>query len=268
MINDAETGIEFVHRALTFILSVLVIGLVALARRSFAAGHRIRRALVYVVVFFVLEIFIGALLVVFGWVEQDASVGRVVADTLHVVNTFFLVGALASVVHYAGGGRIIRLRAAVEPYRLVLAGAVILVLIGVTGAINSLADTLFPADTILDGVRDEFGPAAPFLLRIRAVHPVAAIVGGAAVFIIIRRLVATFPGSPAGLGRRVQAIIGAQFVFGVLNLALLTPLETQIIHLLTAELLWIAFLVFSWRLLDGFDVDAPGHREHVSGAVS
>lgn len=266
--DDAATGIEFAHRVLTFVLSLLVIWLFTLARRTFAAGHRIRRAVNYVVVFFVLEILIGALLVVFGWVEQDASVGRVVADSLHVVNTFFLIGVLAFVVHHVSGGRLIRLMPAARPERLVLAGMAILVIIGVTGAVSSLADTLFPAETVLDGLREEFGPTAPFLLRFRVVHPVVAIVGGTAMFVIIGRLVAAFPGPNAGLGRRVQVIIGAQFGFGILNLALLTPLETQIIHLLMAELLWITFLMFSWRLFDGADVEMPDHREHVGGSAS
>ncbi len=266
--DDAATGIEFAHRALTFVLSLLVIGLFTLARRTFAAGHRIHRAVDYVVVLFVLEILIGALLVVFGWVEQDASVGRVVADSLHVVNTFFLIGALAFVVHHASGGRPVRPTPADPADRLVLAGMAILVIIGVTGAVSSLADTLFPPDTILAGLREEFGPAAPFLLRFRVVHPVVAIVGGTAMFIIIGRLVAAFPGANAPLGRRVQAIIGAQFGFGILNLALLTPLETQIIHLLMAELLWITFLTFSWRLFDFADVNFSDHREHVGGSPS
>ena len=48
-------------------------------------------------------------------------------------------------------------------------------------------------------------------------------------------------------------IIGGQFVLGVLNIALLTPLETQILHLLAAETLWIAYLFLIWSRLEGTD---------------
>jgi cytochrome c oxidase assembly protein subunit 15 len=248
-IDDAATGIEFTHRAATFVLSALVAALYLVASRALDAHHRIRRAVRWLVGFFVAEVIIGALLVAFGWVEDDASVGRVVADGLHVVNTFFLLAAAAFVVHYAAGGRRPSWRNPDPDRRAILAGLGVVVLIAVTGAINSLADTLFPADTVLEGVREEFGAAAPFLVRIRAVHPIVAILGGIAVFFVVRRITdATATGRAARLGRIVQYTVGAQFAIGILNLSLLTPLETQVLHLLAADLLWVLLLFFDWEL--------------------
>jgi heme A synthase len=246
--DDAATGIEFAHRALTFALTFLMLGLIAMARRTFASGHPVRRAAAYAGAFFVLEILIGALLVVFGWVEDDASVGRVVADGLHVVNTFLLVGALTVIAYHSGAERAQARTTGDRTDRLLLAGLAILLVLGITGAINSLADTLFPPDTVLDGVRDEFGPAAPFLVRIRAVHPVVAIAGGAALFALSRSVGAAAAGHAAVLGRFIRQIIAVQFALGVLNIALLTPLEIQVVHLLAAELLWIAFVLFTMHV--------------------
>lgn len=260
-IGDSATAIEFAHRAATFVLSALVAWLYFFARRTFDVGHRIRGAMRWLVTFFLLEVGVGALLVAFGWVEDDASIGRIVADGLHVVNTFFLVAAIVLVVHYAAGGRRGRFGADGSQRRMLLFALSTVVLIAVTGAINSLADTLFPAETVLEGIRDEFGRAAPFLLRIRAVHPVVAIVGGVAVFSIVRSLGdAATNADTHRLARVVQYTVGVQFALGILNLALLTPLETQVLHLLTADVLWIALLLFAWQLGEpaaSDPVDAP-----------
>lgn len=267
-IDDAATGIEFAHRAATFVLSALVVGLYLAARRTVGAVHRIRRAIRWLIGFFVAEVVIGALLVAFGWVEDDASVGRVVADGLHVVNTFFLVGAAALVVHYVSGGGRPSWRHPDSDRRAVLAALGVVVLIAVTGAINSLADTLFPADTVLEGVREEFGPAAPFLLRIRAVHPVVAILGGIAVFFTVRRFTdALGEGRSARLGRLVQYTVGAQFAIGILNLALLTPLETQVLHLLAADLLWVLLLFFVWDTDPAAPPGSPGAPDLLAEAA-
>ncbi len=82
----------------------------------------------------------------------------------------------------------------------------------------------------------------------RVLHPAIAVIGGGLVFMILRSL------DPQGrYGRRAagvaMAVIGAQFVAGIVNIALLTPLETQIVHLLLADTLWIAYLFLSFELL-------------------
>ena len=258
--EDSSTIIEFSHRALTVLLSGVVVVLFLGARRRYSRGHHLRRAALWAGVFFVIEAAIGALLVTYGWVEDDASIGRVIADGLHVVNTFFLVGALSLVVFYASGGRqlpsVIRKRGD----RLFLWGAVVLIGIAVTGAVNSLADTLFPADSVIDAVRSEFGAAAPFLLRIRAVHPVVAIAGGIVVYTIARLVAGRYPDQePAA--RAVYWLIGAQFVVGVVNIALLAPLEVQVVHFLLAQALWISFLMLGFRTISRSD------RADVTAAV-
>lgn len=264
--DDAATGIEFAHRGLTFVLSFLVVGLFVVTRRTYRPGHRTLTAVNYVVTFFAIEVLIGALLVLFGWVDQDASFGRVVADAVHVVNTFFLLGASALVAHYASGGREIALPPSRPSRRLIQAGLAVLLLVAVTGAINSLADTLFPADTVLQGLRDDFGSAAPLLVRIRAVHPIVAIAGGLALLAVTRVAGERVPTGPP-MGRLVQGLIGAQFLVGILNLALLTPLETQIVHLLLAEVLWISFLFFWWRLPVATGAGVSRRRPAIAGGA-
>ena len=47
----------------------------------------------------------------------------------------------------------------------------------------------------------------------------------------------------------IQGIVWAQFVFGFANIALETPLESQIVHLVTAHTLWALFVFLSAHLL-------------------
>ena len=246
---EGATLVEFTHRAMTAILGIALLALVVLVRRRIAKGEPVRRALAWSLGFFLGEVVIGAVLVLFGWVEDDSSVGRVVAVSLHLVNTFFLLGALTLTAHYARGGAQVSFDRSRRRDQLVLAGAVVILIVGASGALNALSDTLFPADTILQGIRDEFGATAPFLLRVRTIHPVIAIIGGGVIFMLARSPWLAGGGPATRLSAAVQVLIGVQFLSGFLNIVLLTPVETQVLHLLLADALWILWVLLGAALL-------------------
>jgi len=243
------TLIEFTHRTMTAALGIALALLVVLAIRHYPKRHAVRRSVAWSIAFFSGEVIIGAVLVVFGWVEDDASVGRIVAVGVHLMNTFLLLGALALTSHLAAGGAPVRIDRTRHRDRAILAGVAILFVVGASGALNALSDSLFPAGTLLEGIRAEFGAAAPFLLRIRTVHPVLAILGGAIVFVLARSPVLDTPGRPSRLAGWVQALVGAQLVMGLLNVALLTPVETQVLHLLLADAVWVVWVLLGAELL-------------------
>lgn len=255
-IGDAATAIEFTHRMLTVALTAAVVALLVVVFRSRPRGDALRRPAGWVGGFLLLEVLIGAALVIFGWVEDDASVGRVVADGFHVVNTFFLIGAAVLTVFVAGRGRPRALFGRRQPDRILALGAAVLVIVAISGAINSLADALFPHDSVLEGLRAEFGATAPFLVRMRVLHPVIAVAGGTAVFMIVRSLpvAGKFARRAASV---VLATIGVQFVAGILNVAFLTPLEIQVVHLLLADLLWISYLFLGFEMLRTTPASGP-----------
>jgi len=202
-------------------------------------GKLIRRALAWVAGFFLGEVVIGAVLVLFQWVDTDASLGRVIVVPLHLVNTFLLLAATVLVVHVANGGtwpRYDRLRQS-NRYGLVILG--VLLLVGATGALNALADTLFPPDSLLEGIREEFGPTAPFLVRLRVLHPFVAILGGIGVVMALRSQAFDGAGRVRRLANLAAAVVGVEAVIGIINVALLTPVEVQLVHLLVADVLWV-----------------------------
>ncbi|MGD2052349.1 MAG: COX15/CtaA family protein, partial [Acidimicrobiia bacterium] len=157
----SETLIEFTHRLTTVALAIAIVALIVWTRRLFPPHHRVRRTLWVALGLFVLESLIGASLVVFGWVDTDASIGRALVVPLHLANTFLLVAALALVAHFGGGGERFEVHLERPWDRRVLGGLVIILVIAASGALNALADTLHEAESVVGGIRAEFGRAAP-----------------------------------------------------------------------------------------------------------
>jgi cytochrome c oxidase assembly protein subunit 15 len=73
------------------------------------------------------------------------------------------------------------------------------------------------------------------LVRMRWVHPVAALIGlGCAIWLALQL--------SSTLGRLVLALISVQLILGATNVLLLAPTWMQVVHLLGADLYWIALV--------------------------
>lgn len=249
-IGNANTAVEFTHRIMTTVLSLGFIALLYGAWKLYGRGHRVWGATLWATFFLITEILLGAALVLFGWVDEDASWGRVIADALHVVNTFLLVGAIALIAWFASGGAAFRIDRNRRTDRLLLGSVIVVLLIAITGTINSLADTL----DMSEAVDIDETPIAAVLVSIRGIHPAVAIATGAGIFYAMTLLRDSASGLALRLLQGVQAVIVLQFVVGILNIALLTPLETQIVHLVLADTLWILLILLTAQMLR---TDAP-----------
>lgn len=250
-IGNYHTAIEVSHRLMTGLLGLVLIALFVLVRRDFAKEHRLRRAVFAAGILLIIESLLGASLVLFGWVEFDASIARLIVVPLHLVNTFLLVGAMTLVAFFASGGRGFRIDTGKRRDQLVLVGLGIVLLIGATGALNALADTLIQSEALADAVPGEVQVTEPVLRQIRSIHPFVAILGGLSLYMLVRYLATGASGMVRWLALSIQGIVWAQFVIGLLNIALEVPLETQLIHLLVADVLWIAFVLLGAHLLGG-----------------
>lgn len=246
---SVETAIEFSHRATSFLAGLGVALVVVLAFRFFPRGHIVRKAAVISGVFLIIEALLGAALVLYGWVDDDVSLGRTIVVPLHLANTFFLLGSL-TLTAWWGSGR----PEPVRPIRTsdltwVLGGAVVLLILGATGAWNALADTIFPSETVTGDLAEKFGPTAPLLSRLRIVHPIVAVIGGLLVAWIATSRSRGASSATQRAAAWVTWIVLSQMFIGIANIFFLTPLVLQITHLLVADFLWIAFVVFGASLL-------------------
>jgi heme A synthase len=239
--GTAETAVEFTHRATSGIALVLVAVLMVAVLRARPRGDVARIAAVVAAVLILNEALIGAVLVLFEWVADDESTGRAVAIALHLINTFLLLGALALTAWWLGDGSRPPRPWPAREKRWFAGIAVGMLLMGAAGAITALGDTLFPAESIFEGIRDDFTGA--FLVRLRWIHPILAVAVGLTLVRLVPRYTAYRRVRP--LGTAVAWLVGIQLAAGVLNVLLLAPVWMQLVHLLLADLIWVVFVLFT-----------------------
>jgi heme A synthase len=252
--------IEFSHRVTSGLAFVLVAALCAWAWRPGVRGGspraarapaNVRRAATAALVLVSSEALIGAGLVLFELVAHDRSLKRALSMSLHLTNTFFLLAALTLTALWASGAPAVRLRRQGGlPWLLASAfGAVVLV--GTSGAVTALGDTLFPGQSHLSA-------NANALLRLGLLHPVLATVCGVFVLVaaaVARALRPSFEVSRAS--HVLSALVLGQYALGLANIWLSAPVAMQLAHLLTADLVWISLVVLAARALTPRDQVAP-----------
>lgn len=246
------TVIEFTHRLTSGVALLAVIVMLIWAFRSYPAGHRVRVAAAVSLVLIIVEALLGAGLVLFELVAEDASTMRAFSMVAHLVNTFFLIAALAITAWFASGGAAARPRSQGWLPVLLAAGAVGILLVGATGAIAALGDTLFPAATLGEGLRDSFSPDSHPFVRLRKLHPFLAVGVGLFVIALARHAARVRPMRKTRvLSTTLVYLYLAQLFAGVINIILLAPVWMQLAHLLLADLLWIAFVLLGVSALSG-----------------
>jgi heme A synthase len=238
---SGATSIEFTHRAVSGIALVLVAILVVWVWRRVPSGEPARTGAVLSLAAIVGEALIGAMIVLAEWVAEDVSVARVFAVPLHLVNTLFLLAVLTLTAFWLSGGRRLSPRTQPVVWRWVMAGGVAMVLLAATGAVTALADTLFPKDgSSLAGSGE-----AHFLTDLRLVHPVLALMAASVGWWASGRV--ETPRSRAG--RAIPLLVGLMLLTGGLNIALGVPVWIQLVHLLLADALWIAYVLAAAQAL-------------------
>ncbi len=254
-----HTLVEFTHRVSSGIALLLVVGLVIWTWRRFAAGHPARRAALTALVLMGVEAGIGAGLVKFDLVARNASVARALSLGAHLVNTQLLLAAIALTAWWADGRAPVRWDAYRRGRWWFVAAAAGLLAVGMTGAIASLGDTLFPARTLAQGMSQDFDPAAHLLLRLRIWHPMLAIAVGAGVIVLAQAAAHRVDSDAARrAARRVTVLVLVQWTIGVSALVLLVPVALQILHLLSADLVWLGFVALAAVCFaDQADVTTP-----------
>jgi heme A synthase len=244
--RQVETLVELTHRATSGIALLLVVAMLVWALRSYPRGHLVRRGAKLAMLLMVLEALLGAGLVLFELVADNASMARAFAMAAHLVNTFFLIGAITLTAWWASGGRAVQLRGQGMVGWSLAVGILGFLLLGVSGAVTALGDTLFPARSLTEGIRQDFSPTAHLLLRLRILHPLIAI-GVGLYLVLVAALVGNLRPSTAThrLARTLTALFLLQIGAGFLNLALLAPIWLQLVHLLLADLVWIALVLLT-----------------------
>ena len=250
-----HTMIEFSHRVSAGAIdSILVVALIVWTFRRTVPGHLARWAAGATIFLTITEGALGAVLVKFGLTAESRSPMRAPVEALHLSNTLLLLAALAMTAHFLARRtgyrwRNIRISAPIGT----TVGMIAIMVVGVTGSLAALGDTLFPATSLGDSIQQDFAGhlsgESTWLLRWRWTHPTVAIL--ASIFLIWLLIRAARRGGPWDNRRLSALVVGllvAQYVLGALDVWLLAPVWMQVLHLLGADVLWTALVVLTARL--------------------
>lgn len=241
------TIIEFAHRASSGVDLLCVLALFFWTFAAVPRRHLARAFAIAVLVLTLNEALLGALLVLLGLTANNQSPERAVYLGLHLTNTLLLLAALALTAHFLSRATA-NLRGTVTLRRsgLALTGLIAVLIVGVTGSLAALGDTLYPAHNLLGAIAQDFSSGSSWLLRIRWFHPAVSLVAGVFIVALVVRALCDAANRRLALG--VLFLLGVQYLLGMLDLALLAPTWMQMTHLLGADLLWIALVVLTARL--------------------
>ncbi|HUF77542.1 MAG TPA: COX15/CtaA family protein [Thermoanaerobaculia bacterium] len=249
-----ETLIEFSHRLTSGLLGPLVVILAIWAWRRFGGRHRIARAALAGLALTVVEALIGAGLVRFELVGDDVSVARGVVMAAHLLNTFVLLAAFALAAAWASGWAAARRRES-SPRAgaagwLLAGGLAAVALLGASGAVTALGDTLFPVAEMTGEAIADLPAAARLLVRLRVLHPFLAV--GAAAYLIVMVVAVRTNARSARVGRlawTLGALFSVELAAGLLNVALAAPVWLQLVHLTLAYLVWLTLVLLAAEAL-------------------
>jgi heme a synthase len=230
------TVIEYTHRSMTGIIISLVGILIAWTFLARPRGDRARRAVVWSGILLITEALLGALLVKGGYVESNASNMRVVMQCVHFTNTMLLLAAITLTWWW--------LRDRLQPSTdlgshartVAWTSLVAALFVGATGSVAALADTLFPPTSLQAAFLQDFATHSPLMVRMRWLHPATAVIALSCAIWIALQL-------RGKLGQLIVSLVGAQILLGVADVLLLAPTWLQVLHLLGADLYWIALVV-------------------------
>jgi heme A synthase len=254
---EVATIIEFTHRLTSGVALILVLALFIWARRAYPNGHIVRLGAALSLIFIIIEALVGAALVVLELVADNVSVARAVWMAAHLLNTFILLGWLTLTAWWASGGAPLRLKGQGILAALLGIGIAGMLFLGMSGAVTALGDTLFPSPSLIEGMREDFSPTAHFLVRLRVFHPIIAIATG--LYLLAASVLVTMlrpDRATKWCAGTLAGLFVIQLAVGMVNLALMAPVAIQIIHLLLADLIWIALVILTATALAA---PAPAH---------
>lgn len=245
---EIKTIVEFMHRVSTTPALVFVIILVVLAFRRFPRGHLVRKSAVLSLIFILTEGAIGAILVLYRMVAHDDSVARVFSMSAHLINTFILLAVLTLTAYWAGKWEK-RLIFKGNEARAVSFAALIagMLLVGITGAVAALGDTLFPAESLAHGFNQDFAETAHYLIRLRIYHPLVSVLVGCSAAAVAAWHILKRPDNSETkrISVAVVVLVAIQLAAGAVNVLLLAPIWMQLVHLFLADLLWMSVVLLA-----------------------
>jgi|RhiMethySRZTD1v2_1073278.scaffolds.fasta_scaffold00079_32 heme A synthase len=236
------TLIEFSHRLSSGLALIAIAVLVIWIFRACPSRHPARLGAVLSAILILTEAAIGAGLVLFELVADNATIARAMFVGVHLLNTFLLLAALTLTAWWVSVG--VPFAAQRGRQAAILSAACVALLIaGGSGAVAALGDTLFPSSRLTDALWADLSATSHFLIRLRILHPMLAVTAGLVVLTCAARLARAGSAGDRRTARLVSTLVIAQVALGLLNVILLAPVWLQLTHLLVADAIWIGVVL-------------------------
>jgi len=231
-----NTLIEYFHRGTSGLYGVFVLVLSLLTVFNKKFDKQAKTFALGVLAFTILESLIGAKLVLSELVGQNTSLARAVVIMIHLTNTLILVACNVGVI------------VSLDPYKIsplpwnkikkLTPFFILFFLTGASGALAALGDTLYPSESLLEGFSMDIDPSSPLIIKLRSFHPLFAFV--------LTLLVILKVSLDRNAGVWLLSVSLLALVLGIINLIFLAPIWMQILHLFTALVYWVVFLIYAF----------------------
>ncbi|MFN7728744.1 MAG: COX15/CtaA family protein [Bdellovibrio sp.] len=257
--HGKKTWIEFTHRLMSGAYGILILGLtLQMLRKTTQASAKAQLWMKLTLLFTITEALLGAKLVLFGLVGSNDTPHRAFVMSLHFLNSLFLTGSLTLTVLYFENKNLLtrdlnkikglseRLLKRIPPWSMGL-----FLLIGMTGTIAALSNTLYPADSLIQGLMQDLDSSSHYLVRLRGLHPTLGLLIGIGMTVFFYLISEYLEQSEAVLKKRSFALslaFATVVILGTLTILTGAVVALKLTHLLAAHGLWITLLMF-WHAL-------------------
>jgi len=180
--------------------------------------------------------------------------------SLHFLNSLMLMGSLALTWDFSKYQNLLKRSLDQSPWsfsglkvRRVWSGVLFsFLLIGVTGAIAALSNTLFPAASLADGLAADWNPHSHFLIRLRGLHPLMGLLLGGSIALTAWLSIQLQKPDEIEFKKRsfrLAIVCGLGICFGLATLLSLAPVWMKLVHLTFAHSIWILIVLWIRELL-------------------
>ncbi|HZQ08453.1 MAG TPA: COX15/CtaA family protein, partial [Anaerolineae bacterium] len=140
-------------------------------------------------------------------------------------------------------------------------------LVGVTGTVTALGDTLFPSSSLAQGLQQDLNPTAHFLIQLRVIHPIVAVLTAGYIWLFASLFHGAEGAITGRLATALRLLVLVQLFAGGINILLLAPTWMQLLHLFIADMVWITLVLYGASLL-ALETEASPASFTSRGAVS
>lgn len=240
LMGDMARWVEASHRLSTSLCGVLAIFLFFWALRAFPSGSPVRRGAGLVLGLTLLEGLIGAVLVKFQLVTNNASPERLAVSSFHVISTYFLLGALAYTGLMAQGHERPDLKRQGSALTLLVVGFVCVMFMGISGGISAMGHQLKPVDNVIAAA---MSPATHWMVRVQPLHPLLGVTVGVYLLLLGGLLTHLRPSPKVRTAARwLVGLYAVQMVVGALNVVFKAPIAMQMFHLTMADVNFVSLV--------------------------